>query len=208
MVPLLLALLALGLAPPLDWVLRGRAHAQGFADGFSQVAVAGLLLAHVVPAGFAVAGWPALLALAVGLVLGVVAHRLPQGERAAEAVAALGLLLHAGLDGAGLRAGGALGWSVVLHTFPVGLATWRITRERRDTRAAVVLLALCGGVTAGGFAATAAIVSGSSPTVLGVIQCLAAGALLHVLTHLGERAPRGATAWGAVAGVALVVLLA
>ncbi len=207
MTALVLALVALGVAPLLDRALQGRPLAEGFADGFSQVAVAGLLLAHVVPAGCAAAGWPALGALVAGVVLGVVAHRLPRGEDTAEVVAALALLLHAGLDGAGLRAGGVLGWTVVLHTLPVGLATWRITRERRGQRAAAVLLALCGAVTVVGFLATGLVVTGASPAVLGVVQCLAAGALLHVLTHLGEHAPRGATAWGALAGVALVVML-
>ncbi len=207
MTALLLALSALGVAPLLDRLLAGRREAEGFADGFSQVSVAGLLLAHVVPAGFSAAGWPAIMALAIGLALGVGVHRLPRGESAAEWVAALALLLHAGLDGAGLRAGGVLGWSVVLHTFPVGLATWRITRGRRDATAAALLLAACGLVTVAGFLATETALA-QRPQVLGIVQCLAAGALLHVLTHLGEHAPRGATAWGAVAGVALVVLLA
>ena len=207
MTALLLALSALALAPLLDRALAGRREAEGFADGFSQVSVAGLLLAHVVPAGFSAAGWPAIVALVIGLALGLGIHRLPNGEFAAEWVAALALLLHAGLDGAGLRAGGVLGWTVVLHTLPVGLATWRITRSRRDARSAGLLLLACALVNLGGyFAAETALAR--QPQMLGIVQCLAAGALLHVLAHLGERAPRGAAARGAIAGVALLVLLA
>ncbi len=90
MTALLLALAALGVAPLLDRLLAGRRDAEGFADGFSQVAVAGLLLAHVVPAGFSASGWPAIVALVVGVVLGVGVHRLPSGESTAEWIAALG----------------------------------------------------------------------------------------------------------------------
>jgi hypothetical protein len=210
---LLLDFAALALAPLVDALARGRPWAQAMIDGFSQVAVAGLLLAHVLPAGVSAAGWPAVFALSVGIAAGVGAHRLPGGEGAAEIMAVVALLLHCLVDGAALAAPagthgvGALGWAVVLHTLPVGLATWRIARERGGTSAATLLLLGSALATFTGWEATATLLAGASPRLLAVAQCVAAGALLHVLTHLGERGPRAPFAWGGVAGVALVVAL-
>lgn len=211
MLPLLLTLAALAAAPLLHFAIRGRPAAEAVADGFSQVAVAGLLLAHVLPAGIMAVGWPAVVALGIGIGGGLVAHRLPGGEEAAEKLAVVALLLHCVVDGVALATdsahAGALSGAVVLHTLPVGLATWRIALERRGVSAAVGLLALTAALTVVGRFAAGFLLQAASPSLLPVLQCVAAGALLHVLTHLGERSPRGPFAWGAVAGVALVVVL-
>lgn len=211
MLPLLLTLLALAVAPLLHAAIRGRPAAEAVADGFAQVAVAGLLLAHVLPEGLMAVGWPAILALGLGVLGGLGAHRLPGGEGAAETLAVIALLLHCVVDGAALatdvHGAGMLSGAVILHTLPVGLATWRITTDRRGTMAAVLLLGLSGVLTVAGYAAADAVLTHLPESVLPLAQCAAAGALLHVLTHLGEGAPRSPFAWGAVGGVALVVLL-
>lgn len=216
MTPLLLSLLAIAVAPLLDAALSGRARASGFADGLVQVVVGGILLLHVLPFGLATAGWSALLALGAGAMVGVVAHRTPGGERSAGALAVLALLLHAAIDGAALGAGeeheghageGLLAWAVVLHTVPVGLATWRITRARAGTRAAAALLAATAGATAAGWWAAENVLHGASPGALGLAQCAVAGALLHVLGHVGEDSPRRTAGWGALAGALVVGVL-
>ncbi len=220
MTPLLLSLLAIAAAPPLDAALRGRPRAAGFADGLVQVVVGGILLVHVLPFGLAAAGWPALLALAGGALAGVAAHRVPGGERSAGGLAVVALLLHAAIDGAALGAAdghggheghggdGLLAWAVVLHTVPVGLATWRITRGRAGPRAAAALLVATGLATAVGWLAADRVLSGASPAALGVAQCAVAGALLHVLGHVGEGVRRPSAGWGALAGAGIVAVLA
>ena len=211
MLPLVLTLAALGVAPLVHVAIRGRPAAEAVADGFSQVAVAGLLLGHVLPAGIVAVGWPAMVALGVGVAGGLVAHRLPGGEDAAESLAVVALLLHCVVDGVALATdsghAGALSGAVVLHTLPVGLASWRIALDRRGSKAAVGLLLLTAALTVSGRLAAGSLLATAPPSLLPLMQCAAAGALLHVLTHLGERSPRGPFAWGAVGGVALVVLL-
>ena len=220
MTTLLLSLLAIAVAPLLNAALRGRPGASAFADGLVQVVVGGILLVHVLPFGLATAGWPALVALAGGALLGVAAHRIPGGERSAGALAVVALLLHAGIDGAALGAPddhgdhaghageGLLAWAVVLHTVPVGLATWRITLAHAGTLAAAALLVATGLATTGGWFAADALLHGASPAALGLAQCAVAGALLHVLGHVGEGARRPTAGWGAFAGALLVAGLA
>lgn len=217
MTPLLLSLLAIAAAPLLDASLRARPRAGTFADGLVQVVVGGILLVHVLPFGLAAAGWPALLALAGGALGGIVAHRVPGGERSAGVLAVVGLLLHSAIDGAALGAphdhdehGGAelLAWAVVLHTVPVGLATWRISRAAAGVPFAVGLLVATALATGGGWWAAEEVLHGASPAALGIAQCAVAGALLHVLGHVGDGGRRVTAGWGALVGVGVVALIA
>lgn len=216
MMTLLASLLAIAVAPLADRALQGRPRATGFADGLIQVVVGGILLVHVLPFGLAAAGWPALVALAGGALVGFFAHRIPGGERSTGAVAVIALLLHAGIDGAALaspdqhgeHAGeGLLAWAVVLHTLPVGLATWRISRQRAGRNFAIGLLLATAAVTCAGWYGADLLLHGASPAALGVAQCAVAGALLHVLVHASEALPRRPSGWGGLLGVGFVLLL-
>ncbi|MES2644174.1 MAG: permease [Myxococcota bacterium] len=216
MTTLLLSLLAMAVAPLLDRAVGARPRVAGFADGLIQVVVGGILLVHVLPFGLATAGWPALFALGGGAMVGVLAHRIPGGERSAGALAVLALLLHAGIDGAALAtpdthghdAGeGMLAWAVVLHTVPVGLATWRISRQRAGAAFAFGLLVATAAVTTAGWLTADTVFHGASPAALGLAQCAVAGALLHVLGHAGEGLPRRPAGWGGLVGVGIVILL-
>jgi uncharacterized membrane protein YraQ (UPF0718 family) len=216
MTTLLLSLLAMAVAPLLDRAVGARPRVAGFADGLIQVVVGGILLVHVLPFGLATAGWPALFALGGGAMVGVLAHRIPGGERSAGALAVLALLLHAAIDGAALAtpdthghdAGeGMLAWAVVLHTVPVGLATWRISRQRAGATFAFGLLVATAAVTTAGWLTADTVFHGASPAALGLAQCAVAGALLHVLGHAGEGLPRRPAGWGGLVGVGIVILL-
>lgn len=210
---LLLSLLAMAVAPLADRALGGRPRTAGFVDGLIQAVVGGILLVHVLPFGLAEAGWPALLALGGGAIVGLLAHRIPNGERSVGVLAVLALLLHAGIDGAALAAPdahgehageGLLAWAVVLHTLPVGLATWRISAQRGGRPFAVGLLFATALVTVVGWFAADRVLAGASPAALGLAQCAVAGALLHVLGHAGEGLPRRPAGWGALVGVGIV----
>lgn len=198
------------LAPFADALLRDRPRGEAFADGLLQVVVGGILLLDVVPAGLEAAGWPALVALGLGALAGVAYH---DGERALAGVALAGLALHGLTDGAALATpsdgvGGSLAAAVVLHTLPVALAVWRVAVGRGGPRLGWALLALTVGCTLTGYVATGRLLAGSTPAVLGIAQCALAGALLHVLGHLGGVDGRTgrASGWGAVVGAGLVAL--
>lgn len=204
---LLLTLAAMAAGPLLARLMTGRPRVEAFGDGLVQVAVGGLLLVHVVPFGLATAGWPAALALAAGIAGGVFAHRLPGAERAAGALAIVALVIHGLIDGAALAGEELLGWAVVLHTLPAGLATWRIGRARGGLPLAIGLLAASAISTTAGWVATEHLSAALPEAAFGVAQCLVAGALLHVLGHLGEGEEQRIAGVGALFGVLLVAVI-
>lgn len=213
---LLFYALATAAAPLVDVLMAGRPRAQASLDGFVQVVVAGLLLVHVLPHAVADAGLAAILTFVGGAGVAALAHRLPGGERGALGLSGVALVAHGLSDGASLAlpgdGGAALTEAVVLHTLPLALAIWRVARSRGGAGWAAFALALSVGATVAGFAASDAVLSGSSPVTLALAQCGAAGALLHVLGHLGHHTgggPRGGlpSGVGALVGLAVVVAL-
>lgn len=211
MTPLLLSVLALVGAPLLDRLFRGRSRIEPLVDGMIQVVVAGLVLVHVLPFSVATAGWPAVVALALGFLAGLAAHRLPGGDRSAGTLAVVALLVHAAVDGVALaspdghdHAAPLLAWAVVLHTLPVGLATWRLGAPRMGAAVAFSLLVATAVSTAVGFYAAETMLDGVSPALAGLTQCAVAGMLLHMLGHLGEGSSSRQSGWGALIGVGVV----
>jgi uncharacterized membrane protein YraQ (UPF0718 family) len=215
MVPLLLSMAALVGAPVLASLLRGRAGLVAFADGLVQTVIAGLVLVHVLPFAVAHAGGAALAALAVGFFAGLAAHRLPGGDRSAGTLAGVALLVHAAVDGVALATTEAhedhgaslLGWAVVLHTLPVGLATWRLAAPRIGGALTWALLIATAASTALGWIAAETMLVGTSPAIAGLTQCAVAGMLLHMLGHLGENATERPSGWGALVGIGVVALV-
>lgn len=207
MFPLLLCAVTLAAAPLVDVVLRGRRGLEAFADGGVVSCITGIVLVLVLPEGMAVLGPLAVLALLLGVLGGLAVHQLSAHGAAAVALTVSALLLHAMIDGAGLAAGEhALAGAIVLHNLPIGLAVWRLTRERWSQLHAAGLLAAMVGCTAGGWAVLQPFSELADESVLHAIQCGLAGALLHPLFHLGHRkGPRRAASLGGVVGVALLL---
>ena len=188
---LLAAVAVLCGAPLVDRLLAGRPR---FAMGLD--AALGLLIGVAVfgallPWGVQVVGWPLALAiLGGGIVGGYLAHRFPQLGDAVNAFAFVGLALHALVDGVAL-AGTAtsLGWAVVAHNVPVGLALWRAVSPTSPRLARGALLFSAFITVAGWFlAAHVSELEGAAP--LAVLQLAAGGMLLHAAWHLA------AHAWG------------
>ena len=110
---LVLSLIALALGPVLYGVFRQMGAVQRSLDGFLFVAIAGIVLVHIVPEVFEIAGLKAIafLVLGIGFAFGV--ERNPvvaSGSRYAWVVlfGALGLVLHAAMDGIALLPGDVL----------------------------------------------------------------------------------------------------
>jgi len=222
--PLLLSLLALAVGPLCYWLARSTGHVLAGMDGFVYVTMGGLVLLHIMPESFALAGWAALIAGVAGLVLpGLVEHRLvSRAHQAHSAALVLGLVaigLHAFLDGLALvvgphhhvdGAGYMLPVAVILHRLPVGLTIWLLVRPQYGPRAAAAVLGLIAVCTALGFAAGEPVHEAMASSFRGVFQAGLAGSLLHVLVHRsypvpsGDGASRWASGLGALAGVALL----
>lgn len=188
MTPLLWTLLALVVAPVLERLAARRPELLDGIDGFVLVGVTGIVLLHVAPEGYHATGWGALAALALGLVLASLTHHHPSLERSRTAMAVFALSIHAALDGIAL--GGpdshlsrSLGQAVVLHTLPVGIGAWRLAYAHGGAPFATGVTAAMAEFTLVGYAAAGAAASHGLDTALLLAQCLAAGAVLHVVFH-------------------------
>lgn len=192
-------------------------------DGFVVVAVLGLAMLEIIPSGIDHAGWIAVLAAGAGLLLPTVAERYFGGKpthRAAAWAAFVGMGLHSFTDGLALVGshahgdGHALGWAVVLHQVPVGLAVWWMLTSPGEARQrdGLVALTMIAGATVLGF------VFGETTTLLddsglvGVFEAFVGGLLLHVVSHgIGSKGSRRAaehrvaTGIGGLLGLAVVL---
>ncbi|MBM4366418.1 MAG: permease [Deltaproteobacteria bacterium] len=206
--PLLVGALSLAAAPVLSNLLARRPSVEAFGAGLAQVVLVGIVLTQVIPLGLAEAGWLAVPTLVLGLAFAVGAHRLPGGVRAARAAGLAALLVHGVLDGMAFgighdHAGQVVAWAVAAHSLPVGLVTWRVGRAR-GRWAAVGLLALSIAATLAGYAGAAWLHGQLGGQALVLLQCLLAGAILHLAAEWPATGGKSAGV-GALAGVAILV---
>ena len=221
---LILSVVALAAGPFVGGTGRESDMTQRLLERFVVVVVAGLVLLHILPHGFALCGWPAVLAVVLGLVIPVVAHQALHGQgrerKAVLAIAVVALGVHATLDGVSLagrgheHAGGftLLAVAVVLHRFPVAIAIWWMTRPVFGASIAVAVLTMVGVATVGGYALAGSVFGPESQWTMGMVQAAMGGALLHVVAHHGprphdatSRPPRWPDVAGATAGCAVLL---
>lgn len=206
--PLLVGLLSLAAAPVLSHALSRRPAIESFGAGVAQVVLIGLVVTQVVPLGVAEAGWVALPVLLLGLVFAFGSHRLPGIDGAARAAGVVALLVHGMLDGMAFglahdHAGHVVAWAVAAHGLPVGLVIWRVgSAEGRSVGA--VLLGASILATLAGYAGANWLHGQLGGTALILLQCLLAGALLHLASHWPAPGPRS-SGLGALVGVGVVV---
>lgn len=198
MLLLVISLLAL-VVGPLLFRLADRAHwALLGLDGFIMVTVAGLVLAHVVPHSVEVAGpWALGMALVGFLGPGLIERHLHRAARsthlATMLLACIGLVVHEFFDGValGLPAAGheqhdegsILALAVVLHRLPVAVTVWWLLRPVLGAVAAAGTLGGLGLATVAGFAFASGVEPLMGEAWIGLLQCLVAGSLLHVVVH-------------------------
>ncbi|TNE48149.1 MAG: hypothetical protein EP343_17060 [Deltaproteobacteria bacterium] len=224
---LCLSVLALIVGPIVSYGLRRRHWFWSALDGFVLISVGGFVLLHVLPHSIESLGWWALLIATVGFFAPVLLGKLHsvtqrRAQSIALALALVGLVVHAALDGMALglpnkssSGFSALALAVVVHRLPMGLAIWMLVRSLMGTRAAIVVLGLVIASTLGGFflAGQQALMGA---TWVGALQAAVAGMLLHVLLHhpndpedegVQVRTPlKWAEFLGAFAGLAMVGL--
>lgn len=182
-------------------------------DGFVVVAVLGLAILEIIPSGIEHAGWIAVLAAGAGLLLPTVAERYFGGKpthRAAAWAAFVGMGLHSFTDGlalVGSHAHGdshALGWAVVLHQVPVGLAVWWMLTSPGEARQrdGLVALTMIAGATVLGFVFGETTTLLDDSRIVGGFEAFVGGLLLHVVSHgIGSKASRRAAEHRVVTGI-------
>lgn len=214
---------ALLLGPLIHRAARRERATMAGLDSFVLITVVGVVLLEILPRSLALAGWPAFVALVVGLAGPAVAEgplRLATRgtHRAALALATAGMALHAFTDGLALAAAHADGHgshglevAVIAHQLPVAVAVWWLLSPTGPLVASLAMTLLAAATVAGFVFADASLAAVDSGW-LGLFQAVVGGLLLHVVAHRshethGRRARVGA-ALGGLAGLALLTALA
>ena len=216
--------MALALGPAAYGAARVAGQMMAALDGFVFVAITGLVVVHIVPESVHLAGWFAIVGLAVGIWLPtLIEHRIRSMARQVHAVTLVfglvAIAVHAFTDGlavgthAGDGEGHMLPMAVVLHRLPVGLTIWFLLRPVYGRRTATAVLVLIAAATTAGFLSGGAVLALLESRVWGLFQALVAGSLLHVVLHrsypvTAGSAPASARRWhsglGALAGLLLL----
>lgn len=190
---LLLSLITLFAGPLLYlWLQDHRL----LADKVERVLVGFLLLivvALLAPEMFEVLSWTAPALMVIGYLLPGMLEKLIQ--RAAKTLhlaslvaAAMGLLLHALLDGAGLAGSklqGSLGLAlvIVLHRFGVGMILWMVMRPAFGQRVAWLTLGGVAAATIIGYEFSARLLPLAGDTGIAAFQAVVIGTIVHSLVH-------------------------
>jgi uncharacterized protein len=205
-------------------------------DGFVVVAIAGIVCVNIIPVALDLGGWLALLALAAGLSFPVVIEKLfhrsmHRAHGFVVVLAAIGLVLHAVIDGLALlpalqehlslptwRATAAgtmslgdnpLALGVIVHRIPVGMALWWSVRPQFGLAVAMLSFALLIAATGLAYVFGSAVVDVATTQSLALFQAFVAGSLVHVVTfgvshrHHDDGAFVPADNWGFRAGILL-----
>ena len=189
---LLLSIAALLAGPALFAVGRRNVISRGALDWIIRLTIVYLVGWHIVPDALAVAGFAALLTAVVGLVFPLLLealfrHAHDTAHRLIVALAAVGLFVHAALDGVALASSATLAWAIALHRIPVGIAIWWTVRPAFGYGVAVVTLALIVVASTAGYLLADAFAASAESVPLALLQSFVAGSLVHVavfgMTH-------------------------
>ena len=186
------SLVALAIGPLLHRIAERARSALVALDGFVFVAIGGLVLGQVLPRCIEMAGLSTLLAALGGLLGPLFIERwlhgaARQAHAAALALGLTGIVLHAFIDGMALDPSAgqsvALPLAVLLHRVPEALTVWMLLRPSYGRRVAVGTLALLGTATFLGYTTGEPLVGGYANPIMGYVQALVSGSLLHVMIH-------------------------
>ncbi len=217
---------------------RRQPTAKQILDGFVLITVAGIVCVYIIPDAIRYGGVAAIGFIVAGLAFPVLLERafrrsVSKAHVFIVMLAAVGLLLHAVIDGiallpetgAALAAEGThpqfgvsigdshLALGVILHRIPVGMAIWWAVRPSFGTGAALTTFALL--IVATGFAwfFGAPIVELAEARSIAWFQAFVAGSLVHVVafgvshSHDGGEVLTGDNSWGFRAGILLGMFL-
>jgi hypothetical protein len=185
---LALSIIALLAGPAIYTYGRRNRIARQILDGFIFITIAGIVTVHIIPEALAGGGDLAIAFLVLGLAFPVILERgLHDSFHAAHglvlALAALGLVIHAALDGIALLPSdnNDLAYAVVLHRVPVGMAIWWSLRPNLGLAAAVIAFALIITASAASFVLGAPVVELAETRSIAWLQAFVAGSLIHIV---------------------------
>ena len=185
---LALSIVALLAGPAVYTYGRRNRIARQVLDGFIFITIAGIVTVHIIPEALLGGGSLAILFLALGIAFPVILERGLHGSFHAAhglvlALAALGLVIHAGLDGIALLPSGdrELAYAVILHRLPVGMAIWWSLRPNLGLTAALIAFAMIIAASVASFALGAPIVDLAEARSVAWLQAFISGSLIHIV---------------------------
>lgn len=186
---LILSIVSLLLGPAVYEFGRTRPALRQFLDGVVFITIAGIVFVHIIPEAIGAGGNLAIVFLLLGLAFPVILeHRfhdaVPQAHGFILALAALGIVVHAAIDGIALvptsGGGNELAVSVVLHRLPVGMAVWWSVRPNFGMATAFGIFALIIGATVAAYLAAEPVVALAAVSSVAWFQAFVSGSLIHV----------------------------
>lgn len=185
---LVLSICALVLGPIIYGLSRRHSIARPVLDGFIFITIAGLVCVNIIPEALTVGGTAAVLFLALGIAFPVVVEHgfrsaLHEAHIVVLILAALGLVIHATIDGIALlpAQGGDLAHAVILHRLPVGMAIWWSLRPSLGAPTAVAAIGAISLATAASYFLGAPFVELAEARSLAWVQAFVSGSLIHVV---------------------------
>jgi len=193
---LLLSLITLFAGPLIYiWLHDRRSLAEAF-DRALVVILLAIIALMLIPEMFEVLGWAAPALLIVGYLLPWVLEQLIRQAAqklhlASLVAAAIGLLLHEILDGAGLAGSklqGSTGMAlvIILHRFGVGMIIWMVMRPAFGRRIAWLTLGGMGAATIVGYEFSEFFLPLAGDTGIAAFQVVIVGTIVHSLLHRGH----------------------
>ena len=157
-------------------------------DAIVVLTIAAIIGFDVIPEALQHGGSLAIVVILLGLAFPLVLERLfrkatDTAHLLVVALAALGLLIHATIDGIALlpESGDFLAHAIVLHRLPVGMAIWWAVRPNFGKTAAVIVFTLIGLSTAAGYFVGDSIIELTEARTLAMLQAFVSGSLIHVV---------------------------
>ncbi len=177
------------LAGPFVYGLgRRNAVVERLLDALIVVAIAWIVVAHIIPEAFSAAGTIVFLALLVGMAFPFLLRRVfhlasSTAHIALLTLAAFALVLHALIDGIALSPAGGneLAIAVIIHRLPVGMAIWWTFRPAIGTTAAIVAFGLLIAATAAAYFLGAPVAELAESRTLALFQAFVAGSLVDLV---------------------------
>jgi CDP-diglyceride synthetase len=185
---LILSTAALLLGPMIYAAARGNRLLRRTLDALILLTIAAIIAVNIIPEALEHGGKLAVVVLFLGIAFPMLLERLFRSATDAAhlvivAIAAIGLLVHAVIDGIALlpESGTGLAHAIVLHRLPVGMALWWAVQPNFGRTAAVIVFAVVILATVAGYFVGEAIIELAEIRTIAMLQAFVSGSLIHVI---------------------------
>lgn len=185
---LFLSTLALLLGPIIYSVAHKTQFARRALNILVVLTIAWIIGVHIIPEALEKGGNLAIAVIAAGIAFPMILERMfrkatDTAHLVVVAIAALGLFIHAIIDGIALLPGSgvSLSHAIILHRIPMGMALWWAIQPSYGYAVTGTVFVLIILSTAAGFAAGEPVLAMAATKTIALLQAFVAGSLIHVI---------------------------